>query len=148
MKLSFDGYGLSADWASHVLRQVPLGDFEAVSFDDGFAAVRAVRVFGWVPRRITQIRVGQSGFFRGHVRFLHRLHRRGRNRGHLVIGMEAQQVEHCIFAQVIAYPRCHILDFLHGISDFRNNQVRDFDVNPVYLQLLQRLVNRLNVRHR
>ena len=61
--------------------------------------------------------------------------------------METQQVEHRIFSQIVTYPRCHILDFLHRITNLGNDEVRDFDMHAVYLQLLQRLINRFNTGH-
>ena len=73
--------------------------------------------------------------------FSKRLHRRRGHSGHLVVGVEPQQVKRRILAQVILNPLCHLLDFVHVVADFGDNEVGEFDVDAVQLELFKRLVD-------
>jgi len=62
VKLAFNGDMLSANGAIHVCCEVPLGDFETETFNDGCVAVWAICVFGCVTSNVAKIYIVLSLF--------------------------------------------------------------------------------------
>jgi len=55
VQFAHDGNVVPADGAIHVVCEVPLDDVEAIAFYNSCVAIRAVRVFAWVPGNVAQV---------------------------------------------------------------------------------------------
>lgn len=125
---------MSADGAVHVGGEVPLGNFEAVAFDDWGVAVGAHSVFGGVAGNVADVDVVEALVFDGEVGVFHFLHAGGGYGAHFVFGVEAQQMKRCVGSEVIFYPFSQGTYALGGVAGFGNDEVGEFDVDAVQLE--------------
>src|SRR4030042_4771578 len=116
MQFAFDWDTVSTYWTPHILRQIPTGNREALTFDYDFGTVWAVGALTRMSRHVSDVDIVQSSFFRRHVRFLQRFNGCGRGCSKFKVRMKTQQVEWSIFSNSVFDPDRKLFYFFNRVA--------------------------------
>src|SRR5436853_1397925 len=138
---------VSALLALVVLVEVPTRDVEPVALDRDRPAAWTVRVLQGMAGDVPDVDVLEALFLRDRAVLLERLDGSPGEFHHLVVRVEAQEVDRGVGAEVVVHPLRELPCGSEVVPDLGDDQVRDLDVDLLRVpRVEERLENRIRVR--